>query len=61
MEFDESEMESPTVEMSVDMEMLIWKCSEPHFTEMDRRNIHKCVIDTLTEMFDMDISRGYVY
>ena len=31
MEFDEPEMESPTVEMSVDMEMsLIWKCLNLH-------------------------------
>ena len=34
MEFDEPEMESPTVEMSVDMEILIWKFLEPSFTEM---------------------------
>ena len=61
MEFDEPEMESPTVEMSIDMENnLIWKCPEPSFTEMYQKK-HLQIIDTLTEMFDMDISRGYVY
>ena len=42
MEFDEPEMESPTVEMSVDMEMLIWKCSlNLHLQRWIRRNIYK--------------------
>ena len=42
MEFDEPEMESPTVEMSVDMEMSDMEMPEPSFTEMIRRNIYKC-------------------
>ena len=54
MEFDEPEMESPTVEMSVDMEMPDMEMPEPSFTEMAEETFTNA-IDTLAEMFDMDM------
>ena len=54
MEFDEPEMESPTVEMSVDMEMPDMEMPEPTFTEMAEETFTNA-IDTLAEMFDMDM------
>ena len=54
MDFDEPEMETPTVEMSVDMEMPDMEMPEPSFTEMAEETFTNA-IDTLAEMFDMDM------
>ena len=54
MDFDEPEMETPTVEMSVDMEMPDMEMPEPTFTEMAEDTFTNA-IDTLSEMFGMDM------
>tara|TARA_B100000941_G_scaffold287647_1_gene263168 strand:+ start:160 stop:2016 length:1857 start_codon:yes stop_codon:yes gene_type:complete len=54
MDFDEPEMETPTVEMSVDMEMPDMEMPEPTFTEMAEDTFTNA-IDTLSEMLGMDM------